>query len=132
MNRPPIVIGISPDLPPIVEVGDVVLVTVNASDPDGDTLAFEWWVDGVAQRSTLAPEWNFSATAEGAFTIVVNVTDGRGGIVPVTTTVHVLPFVEPPDGPLAPDSALPWLIVLLVVSAIVVAMMWPQLRQRLG
>ena len=131
VNRPPIVNGISPDFPPVVEIGDVVLVTVNASDPDGDTLAFEWWVDGVAQRSTLAPEWNFTTTEEGAFTIVVNVTDGSGGIVPATTTVHVLPFVEPPDGLMTPDNALPWLIVLLVVAAIVVAIMWPKLRRKL-
>jgi hypothetical protein len=132
VNRPPRVLGIHPDIPPTVEVGDVVLVTVNATDPDGDALTYEWWVDGVARESTAAPEWNFSAGEEGAFTIVVNVTDGRGGIVPATTTVHVLPYVEPPDGPRAPDSVLPWLMVLLVVGAILVAVAWPQLRRRLG
>jgi hypothetical protein len=130
VNRPPMVLGIEPALPPTVEVGKSVQVTVNATDPDGDALGYTWYVDGLAAAETEAPEWSFASNRDGSFTITVTVDDGRGGNASADTAVNVLPETEPRTQP--EPSATVWLLVLVVAAAIGIAVLWPRLRRGMG
>jgi alpha-tubulin suppressor-like RCC1 family protein len=57
-----------------------VTVTVTAEDPDGDPLAYAWTASGgsLAGADSARAIWTAPA-AEGAYTLEVSVTDGRGG-----------------------------------------------------
>ncbi len=130
VNRPPTILGIEPSLPPTVASGRPVLVKVNATDPDGDTLAYVWRVDGLVAGETDVPQWSFVSVADGSFSIEVTVEDGRGGNATAGTMVNVLPEVEPQ--PQREPTAALWLLALVVVAAIGLALLWPRLRSRLG
>ncbi len=128
-NRPPSVSGVRPSVPPTVESGKAVEVWVNATDPDGDDLRYVWYVDAVRAEVTDTPYWNFSSVRDGSFPITVTVEDGRGGNATASTTVNVLPQVEP-SPPSDPTTGV-WLLVLAVVAAIGLALLWPRLRERM-
>jgi hypothetical protein len=128
VNRPPMILGVEPALPPTVESGRPVRVAVNATDPDGDDLTYAWSVDGLVAAETEGPEWSFSSVRDGSFSITVTVDDGRGGNVSADTAVNVLPEVEPQ--PQREPSAAVWLLVLVVAAAIGLALAWPRLRDR--
>jgi hypothetical protein len=127
VNRPPVVLGIEPALPPTVESGKPVRVSVNATDPDGDDLTYTWSVDGLVAAETEAPEWSFSSVRDGSFSIAVTVEDGRGGTAAADTSVNVLPEVEP--RPQREPSGVVWVLVLVVAAAIGLAVLWPRLRR---
>ena len=130
VNRPPVVLGIEPSLPPTVESGRPVTVEVNASDPDGDDLVYRWSVDDVATAETEVPTWTFASFRDGSFSIAVTVDDGRGGNATASTSVNVLPEVEPQPQQ-EPSSAI-WLLVLVVAAAIGLALIWPKLKRGIG
>jgi hypothetical protein len=52
-NNPPEIAGIAVD-PPEPTGDDTVIVTVSASDPDGDPLTYEWQIDGTAMSAGTA------------------------------------------------------------------------------
>ncbi len=124
VNRPPLVLGIEPSLAPTVEMGTPVIVEVNATDPDGDDLAYVWSVDGIVAAETEVPEWTFTSLRDGSFTITVTVEDGRGGAATAGTIVNVLPEAEP-QPQREPSSAI-WLLVVAVAAAIGLALAWPR------
>jgi hypothetical protein len=130
VNRPPVVLGIEPSLPPTVESGKPVKVEVNASDPDGDDLTYRWSVDGVATAETEVPTWTFVSIRDGSFSIAVTVDDGRDGNATATTSVNVLPEVEPRPQQ-EPSSAI-WLLVIVIAAAIGLALIWPKLKRGIG
>jgi hypothetical protein len=127
VNRPPVIFGIEPEVPPTVEQGVEVAVRVNATDPDGDVLTYNWSVDGEPVLSTTEPEWSFSSETEGSYVIDVQVDDGRGGVTDTFTMVNVLPDSSPPPDPTS--SWLPWLLVIAVLIAIALVLLWPKLRR---
>jgi hypothetical protein len=129
-NRPPAILDIEPSLPPTVESGKPVVVTVNATDPDGDDLAYLWSVDGEPAAETEVPSWRFASVRDGSFSISVTVDDGRGGNATASTTVNVLPEVQP--RPQQEPSTVIWILVLVVAAAIGLALVWPRLRKGLG
>jgi hypothetical protein len=80
LNNPPVIDTIS-----IISNGTIVTgtqydVTAAASDPDGDSLSYEWTVaGGVLKGSESNPvNWATPDTA-GTYNITVKVTDGNGG-----------------------------------------------------
>ena len=126
VNRAPVIVTIDPALPVTVEEGKAVLVSVNASDPDGDDLVFVWYVDDVETAETRTPQWRFPSSSDGSFPITVVVEDGRGGNATAATTVNVLPSSEP--RPLTDPSVLPWLLLAVIAGAIALALFWPRIR----
>ena len=64
-----------------VEINHNADITCNANDQDGDTLTFDWTVNGeieIAEGEPSSLTWNAPNTA-GTYTITCTVSDGRGG-----------------------------------------------------
>jgi len=87
-NRPP-------EIADIVMIGDhfvgvTYTVSVSASDPDGDTLSYNWSVNGGSLNSNTgnAVDWTMPATA-GNYKVTVEADDGNGGNDQKTKTVTV-------------------------------------------
>ncbi|MCE2539495.1 MAG: OmpA family protein [Acidobacteria bacterium] len=95
-NRPPVV-SVSCD-PCEVEFGDEVRLRADASDPDGDPLAFRWsapagnFTDATDRATT---RWQ-APVQEGPVPITATVTDGRGGSASDAATVLVNAPPPPP------------------------------------
>jgi len=94
-NRPP-------EITDIVMIGDhfvgvTYTVSVSASDPDGDTLSYNWSVDGGSLSSTTgnAVDWTMPAAA-GNYQITVEADDGNGGTDTRTESVEVTNVPGPP------------------------------------
>ncbi len=72
--------------------GDVVTVRVQASDPDGDPLTYNWTATGGrVDGSGTEVRWNSAGTAAGTYTINARVDDGRGGTASCGVDVKVEP-----------------------------------------
>jgi hypothetical protein len=127
VNRHPFILGVSPEAPPTVRIGERVTIEVNATDPDGDDLLYSWYLDGVPVAATQAGRWTFTAETEGSYTISVLVEDGREGEVSAQTAVNVLPRsaeVEPDPEPVY----WPWIVLLVVMGMVILVLAWPYLR----
>ena len=75
-------------VPSDMEVGKLAIISVTASDSDGDTLAFYWELDdNTAKRnsSTVAHIWQ----SNGTKTISVTVSDMKGGSVEVSKQIFI-------------------------------------------
>ncbi|MCP3136631.1 Ig-like domain-containing protein [Pyxidicoccus xibeiensis] len=74
--------------------GDVLTLTLAATDPEGDTLSYAWAQApaspaGTFSSTTVAsPTWTAPATG-GTFTLQVTVSDGKGGSVQGSVDVNV-------------------------------------------
>jgi outer membrane protein OmpA-like peptidoglycan-associated protein len=80
-----------------VSPGETVRVRANASDPDGDTLTYEWSASQGRIVGT-GPQVTFDSTGMrpgSSATITVRVSDGRGGTASSTCTVNT-PEVKAP------------------------------------
>lgn len=75
--------------PPASNVGEIVTVKVEADDPDGDALSYEWYMTA-GDLSGDGPVVRYVATycCLGVNTVRVTVKDGRGGS--VTKAIDVL------------------------------------------
>jgi opacity protein-like surface antigen len=77
--------------------GDVVVVRVNASDPDNDPLTYSWTTNrGTVEGSGPEVRWNSSGANPGTYTVKVRVDDGRGGTASCSADIRVEP---PPNRP---------------------------------
>jgi hypothetical protein len=88
-NRPPAAMEIS--LPGTTLVTNIAYsASISASDPDGDTLSYNWTVTGgsITNPSTNPVQWRASATP-GNYTISVNISDGQGGVITRTKIISV-------------------------------------------
>lgn len=104
-NQPPVAV-IAP-LPASVAAADATGATVQlngtaSSDPDNDSLTYRWVVDGqeVAQAALVNVKLSI-----GGHSIVLTVSDGRGGVGTASATVQVTPPVisnRPPTAVIAP------------------------------
>lgn len=77
---------------------DEIIFSVNAQDPDGDTLLYQFSVDGqIAQPWQASPSFNWSTSQAslGIHIIKVEVTDNHGGI--ASQEVELCLFRKPPQ-----------------------------------
>ncbi len=100
-NRNPIITSGPSASPPALDEGKSTILSVEASDPDGDNLLFEWKKtspvpEEVVGRQKMiqwtAPEMN----ADTNFTFSVSITDGRGGVANGAVNVMVRNVNKPP------------------------------------
>jgi hypothetical protein len=129
VDRPPAITGITPTWTTTIQLGETVHVRANATDPDGDALSFEWRVDGARAALTKVGQWDFTPPRDGSYTLLLNVSDARGGLAEAVLTVNVLPAAHGPTGG-GGGSWVPWVLVAAALVAIAVAVAWPQLRRR--
>ena len=73
--------------------GDSITLTLNASDPDGNSLTVQWYVDGTLRGSVTGSTFTFSESpsAQTQYVIEVTVSDGS-----LSTTATVTITVEGP------------------------------------
>jgi len=90
-NSDPVINKITID-PPYISVGTTATVTVDASDPDGDNLTYQW---SVALGDILGSGYQVRYTAAfccvGVNTINVDVKDSKGAIVRGTINIEINP-----------------------------------------
>lgn len=80
-------------VPGSVSARTTVMLAVNASDADGDSLAYSWSIDGtrVADNNpTLAYSW----TVGGSSTVTVDVSDMKGGVATVSQQIAISDSLE--------------------------------------
>ena len=72
--------------------GDVVAVTASASDPDNDTLTYNWTTTG-GRVDGNGPQvrWLSTETAAGTYTVTLHVDDGRGGAATCSADIRIEP-----------------------------------------
>lgn len=92
VNHPPTASCSADKSSVFVDSGDTVAVTSQASDPDGDTLTYNWTATGGKVDGTgPAIRWLSAGTAAGTYTITLKVDDGRGGTAACGVDVTVAP-----------------------------------------
>jgi photosystem II stability/assembly factor-like uncharacterized protein len=99
-NKPPEIASIAyGNSSPVA--GQSVALFVQATDPDGDSLAYTWRVDGVmVAEDNTDGNLTYSFSTSGTHVVRVTVSDGRGGTDTLTTNVAVLP--DPTTPPVRP------------------------------
>lgn len=65
--------------PAEVPANESVVLRANASDPDGDRLAFAWTPPGAGQPSAWGSQLHLDTGSPGTVELTVNASDGRGG-----------------------------------------------------
>ena len=79
--------------------GCLVILSVDASDPDGDNLIYNYTVSGGKINNEGArASWNLSDLPPATYNVEVEVTDNRGGRVAQSVSVEVVPHgaCDPP------------------------------------
>jgi len=107
-----------------VEVGDSLVISASASDPDGDELTYSWeQVSGndLTLSGTDTDELTVTANEEGSYTVEVTVTDPSGASDTASfefsaeaAAVEPPPVTEPDNGGSSGGSS-GWLVILLAL-----------------
>ncbi len=87
-------VSLSADKTSII-AGNTVTINATASDPDGDTLYYKWYIADVAQASR-GSTFLFDKTDTGIHVVRCTVDDGRGGMASDSVLMTVLPKVVIP------------------------------------
>jgi PKD repeat protein len=125
-NRAPEIVSTTPARSVAVDSGAPETFTVDATDPDGDPLAYMWQVDGVAVGEN-TPSYEFRRYAAGTYRVNVTVSDGVAEV-SYEWTVTVPP-VEPPAG-VGPGV---WVaLVVVAIVALALATIWRLRRKRVA
>ncbi|MBW2984775.1 S8 family serine peptidase [Candidatus Woesearchaeota archaeon] len=74
-NNPPTIDSFSPTGDVSLTIGQSQAFSISASDPESDPLTITWLLDGASVGT--GNSYTFSATTEGSYTMVVNVSDGE-------------------------------------------------------
>lgn len=96
-NAPPVIDGLTADKDGIVAQIGTAMLTVDATDPDGDALEFTWEVTAGAVTPVVDSNTaTFAAPPDrGLATVTVTVTDGNGGEATETVDIGVVGWVVP-------------------------------------
>ena len=91
-NRAPSAICSAASSSVFANSGDLVPVSVSASDPDGDTLTYAWTPSGGSVDGT-GPNvrWSSAGLGVGSYRVGARVDDGKGGTAECETEVRVEP-----------------------------------------
>ena len=77
-NRPPTIVSLTAN-PTSVSIRGTSTVTCNANDPDGDPLTYIWQASGgIISGSGAIVTWT-APSVTGTYSVIVTVSDGRGG-----------------------------------------------------
>ena len=87
-NHSPIVISLEAE-PKVISASESCQIGCVASDPDGDELSYEWSASGGGINGHGASVTWTAPDSEGIYSVVVKVTDGRGGEVSDSITIPV-------------------------------------------
>jgi len=85
---------------------DTIQFIATASDPDGDTLTYQWFINEVAQPQIQTSTAQWQNPIPGTHTMRVVVSDGNGGVAEDTVTFTVRTAVPEPNQPLTIAQAL--------------------------
>ncbi|MGB4205515.1 MAG: Ig-like domain-containing protein [Bacteroidales bacterium] len=96
-NKAPVITSVSVE-PASVNANGMATVTVVASDPDGDALTYSYTVTGGSVSGTGANVTWTAPSVEGAHSINVTVSDGKGGSATGSAALTVLPPVTQVTG----------------------------------
>jgi PKD repeat protein len=99
-NLPPVIDTFSPATPLTVGEDQTTNFRITAHDPDGDSMTYEWKVDGVTVGGETGTSYNFQRSVSGtsqSYTIAVYVRDGKGGVDVQTWSVTVRDLVPRTD-----------------------------------
>ena len=87
-NEPPLIQGLTADPQDVGPAGSSA-VTCDASDPDGDSLTYQWSASGgTTTGAGSAITWT-APDSTGSYTITCTANDGHGGTASETVTVYV-------------------------------------------
>lgn len=86
-------------------VGDDVVLTADASDPDGNVTSYRWTVDGEVVSTDASLSHTFEESGEHE--VAVTVTDDRGANASATVTVTVESANEPPTASVSAEPSSP-------------------------
>ncbi len=115
VNRPPIISSTAPGDSVEVQEEEVLGFTVVAVDPDGDSLAYSWRVDGGVPAAGTA-SFNLSGVAPGVHVVNATVSDGNAQAWHVWEITVVRPV--------APGGEVPWALwIALSLSVAVVGIL---------
>ena len=94
-NQPPVISSLTANEEQITPAG-ICQIECIASDPDGDSLSYIWLAGGgnISGEGSIVT-W-IAPDAPGAYTITVEVTDGRGGEATTQLTINVVAINHPP------------------------------------
>ena len=96
-NKSPVVSSVTVN-PPRVNANGIASVTVVATDPDNDPLTYSYVVTGGAITGSGATVSWTAPSAEGAHSVTVTVSDGKGGSATGNGALTVLPAVTQVTG----------------------------------
>lgn len=89
VNQPPVVTSITVEKPQVPTLAQTQL-TCNATDPDTDTLTYQWSADaGTITGQGASVTWTAPDTA-GNYAVHVTASDGKGGMATQSTTIAVI------------------------------------------
>ncbi len=88
INNPPIISSLTYE-PRSPTPDDTIYFEVLASDPEGDPLTYEWYLNGVKQTNATAARVQWANPSEGTHTMAVKASDNKGGTAQATVTFTV-------------------------------------------
>lgn len=121
VNREPYINSTEPEGNRVIHDRDVLDITVDAVDPDGDDLSYQWYLNGTVIEGITGPICKFDPEQPGDFVFSMVVYDNRGGFDSHEWTVTVTAYVEE-------EFEMPWwgyvLILLLFFGGLIWFLWW--------
>jgi len=75
VNRAPVIVSVTPKVDVTINETEQADFAVNATDPDKDTLTYDWTFDGVSQSSVKTYSYISNYSSEGKYVVIVKVSD---------------------------------------------------------